>query len=748
VKKQVCAALLFCASCAAARGPEAPAPVLAIPADWRAAPQADLADQLAKAPELTIQDLGTAVYGVDDPNDSGINMVPCADKSYDILLWYRKAYKQNTKVYIVNTGTGKVTLQSFDQEQGKIRMEQGFTWWGVLGTDGKLYAANTDWPQFDRSDGMVNIYRYDPAEKKVSLFTAIPGHGGETTALALSPTGWIYGSGTWAGQGDRHQKASAYGFNPVTGEVRNFGAVGPKINGTGYGASIGCCDTHVYVACGKIPWYCVSIDMKTGEQKTILTAPEGGDLMYINSSPKRFFGGAVACTQQGYDAPKKYFWLYHGQAIPKKTDGWEMDESCPWPKETQAKSPTLSALPPPETHTGQLYPDANDKAVLWWRQAQAEGEAAKAPWSKVTLEGVQKYPLKLHRFMNLPDGRMFGTGDGYKGRFLFDPKTEKVSYLGRGGGSLYCLAVLGDKLYWSGYDCGRIFEFDPARPWNLEAGGPPGENRIASTDTEATKATVNPRRTHQDPEAIFKLTRVKKMLSATTAADGRVYFGGKGQRDYEGGGLSWYDPKTRECGGFWKPFDNRSIGWVTGAHDAPAPGASAADIRTPGRYVVIGTEGGKVFIYDTNEHKLLEDKSFTPMPGAEMSGPCIEVAPGRMFGITWPGKNRTSGVLYGVEVPSGKVFFTKEIPFCVPFDWWQGTGDWDFLTGPDGFLWATVNDGKTRAIARIDPRDASVQIVGKVNPLGHMAFVGNDLYLTGTTQIRRIDSIVKPPATP
>jgi hypothetical protein len=737
----VALALVF-TGCAAAHH-AAPIPMLAIPADWKAVEQADLAKDLRDAKPLKVENLGTAVLGVDDPADAGRNVVPHADgKDYDALLWYRKDYMRQTTLYVIDTSTGKVTVQQFPELEKKSRPEQAFGWWGVLGLDGKFYGAAPDWLQ-DGKGGVMNIYQYDSTQKKVSLYKTIKGYGGESSPLVVAPDGWIYGSGTWCGEGNTHRIAGAYGFNPATGETRDFGPVGPAINGTGYAPFIGACDTHLYVACGKIPWYLVAIDLKTGEQKVILEAPEGGDLMAISSSQSRYFGGAAAWIEKGIAAPKQFFWLYHGKAIAKAgteaPEGWAMDDTCPWPKEMQARNPLSKMGPPPETYIGQMYPDGQDRAVFYWRPAADKGNDS--AWRKVTLEGVKKYPLTLHRFCTLPDGRIFGTGENYKGRFLFDPATGKITYLGRGGGSMYGLTVLGDKLYWSGYDCARIFEYDPDRPWNLEKGGPPNAPRVSSTDPAAFGKDINPRRVHEKIDVLFEQTRVKKMLSATTAADGRVYFGGKGQRDYAGGGLSWYDPKTGQYGGMWKPFDGKPIGYVTTAHEA-----ADKDIRTPGRYVVIGTQSGNVFIYDTSTHTLLEDKTFTPVTGARYSGPLIEVAPGRMLGVTWAaGGQKAGGVLYGVSVPEGKVFFTKAIPWGVPFDWGQGIGLSDFCTGPDGFLWATLTDGSAAgAIVKIDPRDAKVQVLGRIEPLGQMVFSGKDAYLTGTTEIRCLKGIAAP----
>ena len=44
-----------------------------------------------------------------------------------------------------------------------------------------LYAANCDWAKYDKGTSVMNIYRYDPAEKKISLYKGIKGYGGEST---------------------------------------------------------------------------------------------------------------------------------------------------------------------------------------------------------------------------------------------------------------------------------------------------------------------------------------------------------------------------------------------------------------------------------------------------------------------------------------------------------------------------------------------------------------------------------------
>ena len=60
------------------------------------------------------------------------------------------------------------------------------------------------------------------------------------------------------------------------------------------------------------------------------------------------------------------------------------------------------------------------------------------------------------------------------------------------------------------------------------------------------------------------------------------------------------------------------------------------------------------------------------------------------------------------------------------------------MRGPDGFAWTWLRN----VLVRIDPRDAGVHVVGKVEPLGMPTFVGRDVCLSGTEQLRRICNVV------
>jgi hypothetical protein len=407
-------------------------------------------------------------------------------------------------------------------------------------------------------------------------------------------------------------------------------------------------------------------------------------------------------------------------------------------------------VPKPEVYFGQIDPDENGSAVLWYRSredATAEKEKAtrgaatntkpeELGWKSIRLEGAQTYPHRINPLSVLPDGRLYGTGDDYVGTFIFDPKTDQTTYCGpRTGLAPYTTIVFGGKLYSSGYAGGPLFVYDPTQPWTLGKGGPPtqpapGEGSAAS----------NPRRAGE-----FRTTRVAIMHSSAPGADGKIYFGGFGERNYTGGGLGWYDPKTGKLDGFWKPLSGYMVHWIApvlGGRLIVISTSTAADEQNNSR----PTDEAKLFVYDVNEQKIVRE--IVPMAKARATGLIIEASPGRLLGLTvdtTDPKRPGTGLLYGVDAVTGEVLFRKILPWRVSVDdYWPHWVDpsYEYLSltrGPDGFIWTYLKD----VLVRIDPQDARIQVVGKVDPLGSPTFVGNDLYFSGSEQLRRIRNLVK-----
>ena len=101
-------------------------------------------------------------------------------------------------------------------------------------------------------------------------------------------------------------------------------------------------------------------------------------------------------------------------------------------------------------------------------------------------------------------------------------------------------------------------------------------------------------------------------------------------------------------------------------------------------------------------------------------------------------RSRAAGC-YGVDITAGEVLFTKKVPRDFQFN--EGTityGRTEFRLGPDGKVWAWLGD----RLIRIDPADASIEVLGVVSPPGRIAFAGEDIYLAGTDEVRVIRGVV------
>jgi len=688
---------------------------------WRAAEQPELKQALESAPVLKTESLGEPARGV---NVWERWMVPNPDgKSWDVLQVYFKEYYGPTWLFAMDLGTGQVKKQRLPDHH------QFYLSGRALGLDGKYYIATPS-----RRTWNMHMFVYDPATNTLEeRGEIVPGLGGEVRPLVVGPDGRIYGTGT------RGNRVGLYIYDPKLRKVvKDFGPVGPSHpNGAWSRYVMGVDGTHAYIASGMIPaWYLVAVNLQTGEEKVLLESPTERVMDIVESFP-----GAWAIVPQEQGAPRKEYWLYHGQAIPKTGD------TPPWPK--RASPWDKGAESKPQVYYDQIDPDAEGHATLWYRSREDARAEEKSPrdatarkkpeergWKSIRLEGAETYPHRINPLSLLPDGRLYGTGDDYVGSFIFAPGTDKTTYLGpRTGLAPYTTIVCGGKLYLSGYSGGHLFVFDPARDWTLGKGGPPGDPAPDQADVRS-----NPRYLGD----FDKTTRVGLMHSSAFGADGKLYFGGFGLRHYTGGGLGWYDPKTGKLDGFWRPLSGYTVHWI-----APALGGRLIAISTSTAADELNNnrtpEEAKLFIYDVAGGKIVRE--IVPIAKGRTTGLIAEVAPGRLLGLTTDREHADRSILYGVDVASGEVLFRKALPSPVSTDaywphWVDPSYEYESLTrGPDGFVWTCLKD----VLVRIDPKDASVRVVGKIAPVGHPTFVGKDVYLSGPEQLRRIRNIVPAP---
>jgi len=687
--------------------------------------EADLLKMLQSAPKLETEDI---CFPMKTTRNEGLYRVPNPDgKTWDILQVYAPSYGHEIAIVIIDMGTGEVK---------QIRKERGLNFHlapAVVAPNGKLYISIL-------IRGLrQQICIYDPGTNEMT-FKALPIPDtlkGETHPLTLGTDGKLYMIGQHPSR-----TAGACQIDPDTHKVTDYGPIGPShAPNSCWGYYGGADDRYIYIASGKIPWYLVAYDRQTGKSEVLVETERVGGSVSVRQG--RFGCTASASKIVGTDGARVEYWLYKGKAIVRK----DRKEKPPWP--VPAGAGPLVPLPPKvEVNRSRAVPSTEGDAEIWVRtpEAKAKATARERPPADARPEdlgwqvfkfNVPTYPQGIYRLRELPDGRLFGTAGAYQGNFIYDPKTKQSVHMGKIHLSHYATTLHDGKIYMSGYPTSPLYVYDPAKPWTANTPLPDGK-------------TVSERGTESNPRLLLRLgskqwAGTHKMYAAATGADGKVYFGGKWVRDGAAGGLAWWDPKEEKAGGFWKIFSNYQITHMTTADN--------------GRFLVISTrrvedsllgkpkpEQGKLFVYDVIQQKMVRE--IEPVIKARGTGPVAGVGGGRVIGWTVNpedvkvtesrGRKRetwNSSVLYGVDVKTGKVFFRHVLPLKLPVRIGSNQKEaFDFRLGPKGAVWTFME----RCLVRISPGNGVIRPVGKISRGGAIAFSGDDIYLAGTTALRRI----------
>lgn len=687
--------------------------MLAAAGEWKAADQPDLAQRLQKAPELKAEDVCTPVNSV---RTGMLLWTPNPDaKSYDLLLIYFPQYGGPNTIIIMDLGTGE--LKTVDTPRGpNFHLCPALT-----APNGKLYISILG----ERLRQKICVY--DPARNDLAVSAVqMPDDIlGETHPLTLGTDGKLYAAG-----GHPSKSATVCQIDPETGKVTSYGPVGPSHEPSDCWAySAAADDRYVYVASGKVPWHLVALDRQTGKSEALVTTEKVDG--FVSVSQGRYGCWGYATKAVGTDGSRLEYWLHQGKAIPKKSK----NESPPW-TEPNPPRPWVEMPPRPTVSVAKTAADRDGNAEFWYRPFEAgrvppvrtgsAEELLKQGW-KVFRFKVPTYPQEIYRLTELPDGRLFGTAGAYEGNFVFDPATGKAEHLGKSDLSHYATAMLDGKIYMSGYPSSPLYVYDPSKPWTAGTGEPGGK---AMEDTD-------PR---SNPRLLLRMNEfagTHKMYAAAVGADGKVYFGGQWIRNGSAGGLAWYDPKTGKADGFWKPFSNYQVNFLAGA--------------AGGRYIVISThrvldtllgkpkpDQGRLFVFDTAAAKIVRE--LDPVKGAKGAGLVVGVGGPRVLGWTENPENPKTSILYGFDAETAALALARTLPVPLPVGLGSNQQEtFDYRVGPDGKVWTFMGG----ALARIDPKDASIEVVGRVARGGRLAFAGKDVYLAGSAALRRIPGVVK-----
>lgn len=339
-------------------------------------------------------------------------------------------------------------------------------------------------------------------------------------------------------------------------------------------------------------------------------------------------------------------------------------------------------LPQPEIQSiGRNLPITDNGAVIRYRMPDQD-------WKTTTIP-VSGSEMMVERITPLADGQLLVSTGPYGNVHRFNPKTRLYSRLGNPASKhVYDLLAIDSQIYFCGYPNAILGTF-----------GNDGGTLIGDW--------------HES-------LRSKYALFIVQGADGRIYSGNHNERESTGGALGWYDPKSGEFGGLH--FPNDDCEFLTSAMDGRYI-VYASDFSVDPSHPEIKKRDGKLMIYDTEKQKMVREIS--PLSDGS-AGVVVETEPGILFGI---GRHDKVPVMFTVEIATGKVHREQLSARALRL----------IARGPDGKVYFFLNGSLVRAI----PETFHVETICTADP-GRMLFMGNDLYLAGTSQLRRIVDITNP----
>ena len=402
----------------------------------------------------------------------------------------------------------------------------------------------------------MHLFVYDPATNTLEeRGEIVPGLGGEVRPLAVGPDGRIYGTGT------RGNRVGLYIYDPKLRKVvKDFGPVGPSHpNGAWSRYVMGVDDTHAYIASGMIPaWYLVAVNLQTGEEKVLLESPTERVMDIVESFP-----GAWVIVPQGGGAPNKEYWLYHGQAIAKTSDTppWP-PKASPWDKglEIEAASLLRSDRPRRRRQRDALVPLGRRRGKTLGqresRSSRCRGRDARRPRLETDPRQGRRDLSPSDQSHDAPARRpalRHGRRLLRRVRLRSQDRPDHDPRPPPGARALHADRLRRQALL-------QRLRGRAALRLRSRSALDVGQRRAARPSAAAAG-----RSGQQSPVAwalSSKDTRVAIAHRSAIGADGRVYFGGFGERNYTGGGFGWYDPKTEKLDGFWKPLSGYAVHWI------------------------------------------------------------------------------------------------------------------------------------------------------------------------------------------
>ena len=114
----------------------------------------------------------------------------------------------------------------------------------------------------------------------------------------------------------------------------------------------------------------------------------------------------------------------------------------------------------------------------------------------------------------------------------------------------------------------------------------------------------------------------------------------------------------------------------------------------------------------------------------------VEIEPGLILGLV---EGSPKSRVYKFDLQAGKLVFAKDLDGKM-FGNVRGY-DRRVIKGPDGCVWLYINE----TICRINPADGGVERILDAPPAGNLLFFQGNLYIYGSTDLRRISRMFQEP---
>lgn len=279
---------------------------------------------------------------------------------------------------------------------------------------------------------------------------------------------------------------------------------------------------------------------------------------------------------------------------------------------------------------------------------------------------IPPQPIPIQSMQLGPDGRIWMGGFLAGGTAVYDPATgESRQY--KGMSQIERIGVLGQKLYFGVYPHARIYEFDPANPWDVEHGNP---RQIAKVEGQSR------------PIAVLGVPQLSK-----------VFIGMVPEYGILGGHLMEYDPATEKLTDHGEAVEKQSVVSLVYAGEMIVGGTSV----TGGLGIPPQAKEACLFGWDPRTNS----KSFqlTPVPGAAAIT-CLIIGPDKkVWGIA-------DGTLFVFDPAARQIESTTEL-FPVHYDDRHVWRDGFLLQHRSGQLYGTLA-GK---FFRLDPATKKVFVL-------------------------------------